>query len=1523
MTDRRETRRVFISSTFRDMHAERDHLVKVVFPALRERLDRYRVDFIDIDLRWGITEEQAEDGRVLSLCLQQIDEARPFFIGLLGQRYGWVPDELPDEAVQEHEWVAGERTKSITELEILHGVLRDEAMHDRSYFYFRDPDALKPVPTETRHDVYEDTDSEKQEKLRRLKNRIRDSGLPMRTYHPEWDPKASSGPTGKEGRFRGLEEFGDKVFDDLWASIKEELQLPKDPPTETATTSLEQEKNFQERFTDNRLRGVTERIKKEVRPKLHEQLLDYALGEAVAPVRPMMVTGAAGSGKSTALARLARAVQKKIDNEGRGDLLVIPHFTGASPRSTSLRSTIERVVQTIGLAYGREYDTSVELRDLVATFHEALEEVPKPDHLLLIIDAVNQFDERDRAGRLTWLPTTLPKNVRVVLSTIDGEKKTTEAAEVAKRREYSIARAEPLTEEERQVIAREVPAIAAKTLSERQLSTLLSNPATKNPLFLRVALEELRGFGSFEDLGDKIASFPRPAGENDPVMEIFAQVIERLEADFERALVREVLRLLGSARRGLSEREMRELVVGPDSEETGNLYPMLRQLRPYLMRRGEVTDFFHDALRRAVRSRYLAGETEKQAAHERLADYFDGQQDFLTDGPPGERQSNARKTDELPHQLLEAEQAERLAEVLKTFPFLEAKAEAGQVTDLADDFAACRIRVGDDAAYVLRVLERAIRHDIGFLRRHPESLFQQLWNRAWWYDAPLSGQFFTLEKAPPRYEPPWDVASNKAHRLLESWREQRASHATAFPWVRRRTPPQDLYAAPHQVLRAHTSAVRSVAWSPQGDLLATASQEGSLKLWPPDGRGAPMEFSHSNGLRCFAWSPDGIQIATGTDVSERMMSGTGLVHIWNADGEGATVITFDEVEDRLGHQRVEVLHLTWSPDGSYVACVFQEAIALVYTSSLQVPPRILRAPQQHLFCAHAAWSPDGTYLTASSDDGVVRVWDSRAEAEPLTFEGHERYVDAVAWSPDGDRLASISYDGTARIWSLNGFEPPRVLPIHKPRRHKSEHPHLVRWSPDGKRLATAGEDRMVRVWTLDTHDDPFIIDGGGPPVSDIAWAPDGTSLACGFTNGIVRLWTDDGGDPRILDGHKGTVNEVAWSPDGKRLASASNDQTVRLWSSGEVGEPLVPVGHHGTSLQELEWAPQGGKITSASWDGTLRLWSRLNQFVPETLLAFGSDANARLARPAAHWSPDGSRVASGTEAGTLMVWRTGAWNSPEEWTSPGHVTGPTRWSPRGLRIASVRRNDGGAIVWTTNRPETPLIVLGEELLAPPIAWARDCKLLACTLKDGGVKVVDTNNGKVNATLVRHPKTPEEDKSRRHRRKLSDLAWAPDGQRLAGCWDGGSVQVWNVIEGGLPLVLCGDKGYGLRYHVVWSPDGRSVACGSESRESGHRTHKDVRVWNLSRNTARPSAPQTVFGPISRVFAPPTATWMCRCTDGATFVESSIPRQNRVLFEASNLQNISSHPKTAPIWAASDGSHVVVFSLEDITPTNACL
>ena len=131
--------RVFVSSTFRDMFAERDELVKRIFPRLRKLCEERGVTWGEVDLRWGITEEEKAEGKVLPICLAEIQRTRPYFIGVLGDRYGWVPDEIPQELIEQEPWLSEHRKHSVTELEILHGVLNNPEMAQHAYFYFRDP----------------------------------------------------------------------------------------------------------------------------------------------------------------------------------------------------------------------------------------------------------------------------------------------------------------------------------------------------------------------------------------------------------------------------------------------------------------------------------------------------------------------------------------------------------------------------------------------------------------------------------------------------------------------------------------------------------------------------------------------------------------------------------------------------------------------------------------------------------------------------------------------------------------------------------------------------------------------------------------------------------------------------------------------------------------------------------------------------------------------------------------------------------------------------------------------------------------------------------------------------------------------------------------------------------------------------------------------------------------------------------------------------------------------------------------
>jgi hypothetical protein len=165
--------RVFISSTFRDMQEEREELVKQIFPQLRRLCESRGVTWGEVDLRWGVPDEAKAEGKVLPLCLAEIERCRPYFIGLLGERYGWVPEEIPEELLQAQPWLNEHRKESVTALEILHGVLLNPNMAEHAFFYFRDPGYAAACAGFT------EDDPARRERLAALKEAIGKSGFPV------------------------------------------------------------------------------------------------------------------------------------------------------------------------------------------------------------------------------------------------------------------------------------------------------------------------------------------------------------------------------------------------------------------------------------------------------------------------------------------------------------------------------------------------------------------------------------------------------------------------------------------------------------------------------------------------------------------------------------------------------------------------------------------------------------------------------------------------------------------------------------------------------------------------------------------------------------------------------------------------------------------------------------------------------------------------------------------------------------------------------------------------------------------------------------------------------------------------------------------------------------------------------------------------------------------------------------------------------------------------------------------------
>jgi Domain of unknown function (DUF4062) len=210
---------IFISSTFDDMHAERDYLVKRVIPQLQEWCEERQLQLVDVDLRWGVTEQAAtREGNVVKKCLEAIDACRPFFLGFLGQRRGWVPraDDISSETVEVYPGIGPYvGSASVTELEIAHAVVRpldQEASAERltdadagrspcSFFYLRDPGYLSrlPVdPAELRRIYTNDGIPDPDERRRhdqaagRSRELVRGRGAAVHAYSGSWNADATT-----------------------------------------------------------------------------------------------------------------------------------------------------------------------------------------------------------------------------------------------------------------------------------------------------------------------------------------------------------------------------------------------------------------------------------------------------------------------------------------------------------------------------------------------------------------------------------------------------------------------------------------------------------------------------------------------------------------------------------------------------------------------------------------------------------------------------------------------------------------------------------------------------------------------------------------------------------------------------------------------------------------------------------------------------------------------------------------------------------------------------------------------------------------------------------------------------------------------------------------------------------------------------------------------------------------------------------------------------------------------------------
>ena len=308
-------------------------------------------------------------------------------------------------------------------------------------------------------------------------------------------------------------------------------------------------------------------------------------------------------------------------------------------------------------------------------------------------------------------------------------------------------------------------------------------------------------------------------------------------------------------------------------------------------------------------------------------------------------------------------------------------------------------------------------------------------------------------------------------------------------------------------------------------VLATASEDGKVRFSDAAFEELPALFAHKMRVEAVAWSPDGSRLASA--------SWDGTVKIWDT-------VTGQELQTlRVGVGGVHgrVLSVAWSPDGKLLATGGQASTPRIWDATSGQNLLTLKGHARD--ATSVAWSPDGKLLASASLDQTAKVWDATSGQELRTLSGHVGRVRRVVWSPNGKWLATAGEDGTVRVWdSATGVQ-------MRSWDGRNGIIHDLVWSPDSKRLGTAGEGQTADVWDATTGLLLVTLTGHNGIVDGVAWSPNGTQLATASEDETVKVWDAMTGRQMLtLLSHRGTLSRVAWSPDGKRLAATSEDGVV-------------------------------------------------------------------------------------------------------------------------------------------------------------------------------------------------------------------------------------------------------------------------------------------------------------------------------------------------------------------------------------------